>query len=68
MKRFVEAYAQDQLLFFDNYAKAHVKISELGHEEYLLSEVGQENVVDGSYIEPFYIPNQELEEPEPYDY
>jgi catalase (peroxidase I) len=30
MKRYVEAYAQDELLFFDNYAKAHVKVSELG--------------------------------------
>jgi L-ascorbate peroxidase len=29
-KQWVEAYAQDQNLFFENYAKAHVKISERG--------------------------------------
>lgn len=30
MKEWVEAYAQDQTLFFNNYAKAHVKVSERG--------------------------------------
>lgn len=30
MKRFVEMYAQDQNLFFDHYAQAHVKMSEFG--------------------------------------
>jgi L-ascorbate peroxidase len=30
MKRLVEAYAQDQNLFFDHYAQAHVRMSEFG--------------------------------------
>lgn len=37
-KRLVEAYAQDQNLFFDHYAQAHIKMSEFGQEEHLLSE------------------------------
>jgi len=40
MREYVEAYAQDELLFFDNYAKAQVKISEIGQEKNLLSELG----------------------------
>jgi len=38
MKRLCEAYAQDQNLFFDHYAQAHVKMSEFGHGENLMSE------------------------------
>ena len=30
MKRYVEAYAQDQNIFFEHYANAHVKMSEFG--------------------------------------
>lgn len=38
MKAFVDMYAQDQNLFFDHYAQAHIKMSELGCEDKLLSE------------------------------
>ena len=38
MRRFVEMYAQDQNLFFSHYAQAHVKMSEFGQEDKLLSE------------------------------
>lgn len=31
-------YAQDQNLFFQHYAEAHVKMSEWGQEQNLLSE------------------------------
>lgn len=51
MKVWVEQYAEDQNLFFENYAKAHVKISERGQEENLLSEFDSEDVVDGGYTE-----------------
>ena len=50
-KEWVEAYAQDQNLFFENYAKAHVKVSERGQEQNLSSEFDEENVVDGGYME-----------------
>jgi hypothetical protein len=36
-------------LFFENYAKAHVKISERGQEEHLLSEFDSDDIVDGGY-------------------
>lgn len=52
LKQWVEAYAQDQDLFFVNYAKAHVKVSELGWEGRLLSEFEEDKVVDGGYQEP----------------
>jgi len=38
LKTWVEAYAQDQNFFFTNFAKAFVKVSELGHEKSLMSE------------------------------
>ena len=38
LKIFVDAYAQDQNLFFDHYAQAHIKMSEFGQEKNLLSE------------------------------
>lgn len=37
-RRICEEYAQDEALFFSDYAAAHVKMSELGQEEHLLSE------------------------------
>ena len=46
-RQWVEAYAQDQDLFFEHYAEAHVKMSELGQEANLLSELGE-----GDYNEP----------------
>ena len=38
LKQWVEMYAQDQELFFRNYAKAHVKLTEITHENTLMSE------------------------------
>ena len=51
LKTWVEAYAQDQDLFFRNYAKAHVKVSELGYEGRLLSEMEPNRIIDGGYME-----------------
>ena len=51
LKNWVEAYADDQDLFFRNYAKAHVKVSELGWEGKLLSEFENHRIVDGGYQE-----------------
>jgi hypothetical protein len=51
LKSWVEAYAQDQELFFRNYAAAHVKISEIGQEQNLLSEFEPHRQVDGGYQE-----------------
>lgn len=51
LKDWVEKYAEDQDLFFENYAKAHVKISERGQEENLMSEFDEEYIVDGGYQE-----------------
>ena len=52
LKSWVEAYAEDQDLFFQNYAKAHVKVSEVGWEGKLLSEVDQpDRMIDGGYME-----------------
>ena len=51
LRSWVEAYAEDQDLFFNNYAKAHVKISELGQEENLLSEFQGDRRIDGGYLE-----------------
>ena len=48
-RNWVEAYAQDQNLFFTNYARAHVKVSEMGQEDNLLSEFNEEDIVDGGY-------------------
>lgn len=42
MRRYVEMYAQDQNLFFDHYAKAHIKMSEFGQEDTLMSEFDDE--------------------------
>lgn len=51
LKEWVETYAQDQELFFTNYAKAHVKVSEAGHEDDLLTEYDESHIVDGGYVE-----------------
>jgi catalase (peroxidase I) len=51
-KHWVEAYAQDEALFFTNYAKAHVAISEETHEDTLLCEMADQPQVDGGYVEP----------------
>lgn len=51
LKEWVEKYAEDQNLFFENYAKVHVKVSERGQEEHLLSEFDSSDIVDGGYVE-----------------
>lgn len=51
LKEWVEAYAQDQNLFFENYARAHVKISERGQEENLMSEFDDSDNINGGYQE-----------------
>ena len=51
LRHWVEAYAQDQDLFFVNYAKAHVKASEFGADD-LMSEFESHNQRDGGYVEP----------------
>jgi L-ascorbate peroxidase len=51
LKHWVEAYAQDENLFFENYAKAHVKVSERGQEENLMSEFNEDDIIDGGYQE-----------------
>lgn len=51
MKHWVEAYAEDQDLFFTNWARAHVKVSEFAHEENLLSEFDNRDIINGGYQE-----------------
>jgi L-ascorbate peroxidase len=51
LKQWVEKYAADQNLFFENYAKAHIKVSEMGQEEHLLSEFNEDEIVNGGYME-----------------
>ena len=52
LRQWVEVYAQDQDLFFQNYAKAHVKVSEQTHEETLMCEFDEKNIVPGwGYME-----------------
>ena len=46
-------FAQDEKLFFRDYAFAHVKMSELGQEKNLLSEFDYNSQqATGGYIEP----------------
>jgi hypothetical protein len=52
LKEWVDRYAQDQSLFFANYAKAHHKVSELTFEKTLASELEPQYLVDGGYQEP----------------
>lgn len=51
LREWVERYAEDQNLFFENYARAHVKVSEMGQEENLLSEFNDADIIDGGYQE-----------------
>ena len=51
-KKWVEAFAQDQDLFFEEYANAHIKMSECGQEANLMSEIGE-----GDYLEPKMTPD-----------
>lgn len=51
LRQWVEAYAGDQNLFFENYASAHTKVSEMGQEDNLLSEFNDEDIVNGGYQE-----------------
>lgn len=37
-------YAQDENRFFEDYARAHVRMSELGHEAYLLTEFDEKHI------------------------
>ncbi len=43
LRRYCEEYAQDESLFFNDYAKAHVRMSELGQEKNLLSEFDEQS-------------------------
>lgn len=52
LKEWVEKYAEDETLFFMNYARAHVKVSQIGCEGALMSEVDSKFVEDGGYREP----------------
>jgi len=52
LKEWVEKYAEDETLFHMNYARAHVKVSRIGCEETLMSEVDSKFVEDGGYREP----------------
>ena len=51
LRGWVEQYADDQELFFRNYAKAHVKLSEITQEEILMSEFAQNYRQGGGYQE-----------------
>jgi len=51
-KRTIEMYAQDEQRFFEDYARAHVRMSELGQEKTLLSEFEEANRKQGGYVEP----------------
>ena len=44
-------------MFFNEYAKAHVKASELGQEANLISEFEPHHQDDGGYVEPSLIKN-----------
>jgi len=48
-RQWVERFAADQNLFFETYARAHVKVSEMGQEEHLLSEFNDDDIVNGGY-------------------
>ena len=50
-RTWVEEYANDEALFFEHYAKAHVKISEMGQEDNLISEFDSTDNVDGGFVE-----------------
>ena len=48
-RTWVEAYAQDQDLFFKNYSSAHAKVSEINSN--VMSEIEPHQSVDGGYQE-----------------
>ena len=53
LRGYCEEYAQDEQLFFREYAFAHVKMSELGQEKNLLSEFDDaQQLANGGFIEP----------------
>jgi hypothetical protein len=53
LRRYCEEFAQDENLWFSEYAAAHVKMSELGQEKNLLSEFDDaSSKANGGYIEP----------------
>jgi L-ascorbate peroxidase len=53
LRSYCEEFAQDENLFFSEYAAAHVKMSELGQEKNLLSEFDESSSkANGGYIEP----------------
>jgi L-ascorbate peroxidase len=53
LRSYCEEFAQDQNLWFLEYAAAHVKMSELGQEKNLLSEFDEaSSKANGGYIEP----------------
>lgn len=53
LRSICEQFAQDEQLFFKEYALAHVKMSELGQEQNLLSEFDDANVqANCGYVEP----------------
>ena len=55
LKKVCEEYAQDEALFFRDYASAHVKMSDLGQEKNLLSEFDDASQkAHGGYIEPSF--------------
>jgi len=64
MKRFCETYAQDQNLFFDHYAQAHVKLSEFGHEN-LMSEF-EENKPNFKQPDNSYLQLNSYNDPQKY--
>lgn len=49
-RSWVEKYAADNTLFFENFAKAHVALSELNCFD-LMGEMNEEDNVDGGYQE-----------------
>mmetsp|Transcript_6258 Transcript_6258/g.10629 ORF Transcript_6258/g.10629 Transcript_6258/m.10629 type:complete len:105 (-) Transcript_6258:77-391(-) len=49
-KKWVEIYAEDEELFFEHYAEAHIKVSEWGHDD-LICEIESSPIVDGGYQE-----------------
>jgi L-ascorbate peroxidase len=51
LKAICEQFAQDENLFFEKYANAHVKMSEFGQEENLLSEFEPNKMKTGGYME-----------------
>lgn len=52
LRAICEEFAQDEALFFKEYALAHVKMSELGQEQNLLSEFDDAKVqANGGFIE-----------------